>query len=269
MIYIALSEDIGKGDVTSIITIDKEQVISFKIITKQEIIVCGIDIAKKVFLVLDDKLNLSSSFNDGDKLEQGDTILTGKGNARSIMAAERVALNLLRQSCGVATMTNIYANKIKGYKAKILDTRKTIPGLRELQKYAVTIGGGYNHRFRLDDGVLIKDNHIAICGSVTTAVKNARKHVPALTKIEVECDTLQQVEEAIAAGADIIMLDNMDNATMEKAVKLTNGRVPLEASGNVTLETIVDIAKTGVDFISSGKLTNAPMPVDLGLEVSI
>lgn len=267
IIETALAEDIGKGDITSKITISENQDTKFVIRAREEMVVCGIEIAKQVFKTLSDEISLSSDFVDGDKLKAGDVILNGEGNAIKILEAERVALNLLRQMCGVATITNKFVEQTVGTKAKILDTRKTIPGLRVLQKYAVTKGGGVNHRFCLDDAILIKDNHISVCGSVKEALEKAKKNRPTGMKIQIECDTLPQVIQALENGADSILLDNMDNETIKQAVETTAGRIPLEASGNVNLVTVKSIAQTGVDFISVGAITNSPISLDIGLDM--
>jgi nicotinate-nucleotide pyrophosphorylase (carboxylating) len=267
IISLSLDEDIGRGDITSQLTIPEEKTANFTISPREDIILCGLDIAVRVFDMVSPDITLKTSFNDGNLVKKSDIVLSGSGNALAIMAAERVALNLLRQLSGVATNTARFVAKTKGTKAKILDTRKTIPGLRSIQKYAVTTGGGINHRFCLDDGILIKDNHISICGSITNALTSARKQAPLLTKIEVECDSLIQVKEALEAGADIIMLDNMDLATIKEAVKMVEGRVPLEASGNVNINTVEDIALAGVDFISVGSITHSPLSVDIGLDI--
>jgi nicotinate-nucleotide pyrophosphorylase (carboxylating) len=188
------------------------------------------------------------------------------GRAREILTAERTALNLLQHMSGIATLTAQYVDKITGTNCQLLDTRKTTPGLRMLEKHAVVSGGGRNHRLALDGGVLIKDNHIAVCGNLTAAIKRAKAKVPVLTKIEVECDRLDQVEEALAAGADILMLDNMSPEALRQAVKIVDGKIPLEASGGITLETIREIAETGVDFISVGRITQSAPAADIGLD---
>lgn len=269
IIEMSLIEDIGAGDITSTVTIPEDTKTKFIIRAREVMPVCGSAIAAQVFSYIESasEVIVDIKIKDGEFANKNDAIITGYGNARSIMAAERVALNLLRQMCGVAATTHKFVEAIKGTNAKLLDTRKTIPGLRSLQKYAVTIGGGTNHRIGLYDGILIKDNHIAICGSVKNAVTMAKKHAPDGFKIEVECDTIEQVNEAAKFGADIIMLDNMDLQTMRKAVKIINGSIPLEASGGVNINTIRSIAETGVDFISVGSITNTPENVDIGLDM--
>lgn len=265
----ALEEDLGRGDITSYITIPENTQTSFTIKARESLIASGINVAKHVFEILDPSIIFLSPAKDGDKIKKNGILLSGEGNAQSILSGERVALNLLGLMCSVATTTHKFVEKTKGTKAKILDTRKTIPGLRELLKYSVRIGGGYNHRFRLDDGILIKDNHISICGNIKKAVNKARKESPNLTRIEVECETLEQVKEALAVKADIILLDNMNLADIKKSVNTVKRKIPLEASGNVTLTKVTDIAKTGVDFISVGSITSSPINVDIGLDIDL
>jgi nicotinate-nucleotide pyrophosphorylase (carboxylating) len=270
IIEMSLIEDIGAGDITSNITIPDNSTASFAIRAREEMVVCGTDIAALVFSKIKSAGKVATEIKkyDGEIVKAGDILLSGHGDAKSIMAGERVALNLLRQMCGVATITREYTQEIKGFKAKLLDTRKTIPGLRSLQKYAVKTGGGQNHRIGLYDGILIKDNHIAICRGIENALKSARAKAPQGMKIEIECDTIEQLKESLEFGADMVLLDNMSIAQLEEAVKITSGRIPLEASGGVNLKTIRNIAKTGVDFISVGSITNNPANVDIGLDIS-
>lgn len=265
----ALIEDIGGGDITSTITIPEGMQAKFTIRARENMVVCGVDIAALVFSKIESQGKVSTKIHmqDGKIAKAGDIFISGQGDARGIMAAERVALNLLRQMCGVATATKIFVDEIKDTKAKLLDTRKTTPGIRALQKYAVTVGGGHNHRFGLYDGILIKDNHIAICGSVEAALKMARSKAPKGFKIEIECDTIAQVKESLQFEADIILLDNMSADELRQAVELVGGRIPLEASGGVNISTIRAIAETGVDYISVGSITNAPANVDIGLDM--
>ena len=263
----ALEEDIRNGDITSLVTIPEGKKAEFVIRARHDMISCGEDIICRVFKIVDADIEVTSHNQDGDKLSAGDSVISGKGNARSILAAERVALNLIRQMFGVATLANKFVEKTRGTKAKILDTRKTIPGLRVLQKYAVKAGGATNHRFCLDDGILIKDNHISVCGGIKEALEQAKSKAPPSLDIEIECDTLEQVADAVKYGADIILLDNMTIEQTIEAVKIADGKVLLEASGNVNLETVEEIAKTGVDFISSGMITNSPLSVDVGLDM--
>lgn len=269
LIDMALSEDIGRGDITSQAVIPPGSQAEFVIAARTELVVCGLRIVERIFTIVDPAVIITRHFEEGTLSEAGSVLLTGHGSAHSVLVAERTALNMLQHLCGIATLTRSYVQAITGTKATVLDTRKTLPGYRELQKYAVRAGGGRNHRMRLDDGLLIKDNHIDICGSITEAVRQARAVTPVLTKIEVECETLAQVEEACKAGADMILLDNMDIATMQQAVGMVNGRIPLEASGNVSLSTIRAIAETGVDFISIGKLTHSAPACDIGLDIKI
>ena len=267
IISMSLNEDIREGDITSKITIPANKNTKFIIRAREQMVVCGINIAMEVFKTLSEKISLHSDFKDGDSINEKDIILQGEGNAIKILEAERVALNLLRQMCGVATLTKKFVDLTKGTKAHILDTRKTTPGLRSLQKYAVTMGGGVNHRFGLYDAILIKDNHISVCGSVKKALEKAKKNRPSRMKIQIECDTISQVKEALEHGADMILLDNMSNDQLTEAVNIINGKIPLEASGNVNLNTVKGIAQTGVDFISVGMITNSPTSVDIGLDM--
>jgi nicotinate-nucleotide pyrophosphorylase (carboxylating) len=269
IIKLALEEDIGSGDITSNITIPADKTAQFVLRAREEMVISGVDVACRVFQTVNADIKLNTRFKDGDLAKTGDDIISGSGNARAILAAERVALNLLRQMCGVATNTRKFVDSVAGTKAKIIDTRKTIPGLRSLQKYSVRMGGGQNHRYCLDDMILIKDNHISVCGGITPALKKAKAEAPSGIKIEVECDTLAQVAEALEGNADIILLDNMNIETLKKAVAIVSGRIPLEASGNVNLATVLDIAKTGVDFISAGILTHSALSVDIGLDIDI
>ncbi len=267
-----LDEDLGKnGDITSNYTISAHKNIKFQIRNREPIILCGLDIALKIFIATAKRLKtktitLKSSFVDGDYLPKNSVIIEGSGNARAVFAAERLVLNLMQHLSGIATITNQYTKQITG-KTKILDTRKTIPGLRQLQKYAVKTGGGQNHRMALYDGILIKDNHIAAAGNIGKAIEMVRKNLTKKMLIEVECDKLSQVSEAIAAKADIIMLDNMNLTQIKKAVTLINGKAKIEVSGGVNLEKIKVISQTGVDYISVGALTHSVKAVDIGLDI--
>lgn len=260
-------EDFGiKGDITSDSVIDKQAKIEFSINSRQEAVLCGIQIAK---YYLD---NYSTSKytihkSDSDNIKSGDALISGQGNGREILLIERIILNYLQHLTGISTLTNKFVQKIKGTNAKILDTRKTTPMLRALQKYAVTCGGGYNHRLALDSSIMIKDNHISICGSITKAIQNAKKHNPHYAKIEIECDTIDQVKEAISEGVDIILLDNMTIDQINESLKIIDKRAKAEASGNVSLETVEQIAKTGVDYISIGKITHSAPSADIGLDI--
>ena len=263
----ALAEDLGPGDVTSEATIPADSASVAVILAKQHLVLAGIDAARKVFHQLDPSLEFTPFAKDGDAIHGGTEIAKVSGNTRALLAGERVALNLLQHLSGIATLTSKYVEKVKGLKAEVLDTRKTLPGLRQLEKYAVRVGGGRNHRFGLFDGVLIKDNHITASGGIIKAVERARKKVHHLLRIEVETKTLDEVVEALAAGADIIMLDNMPVDSMREAVKLVGGRALVEASGNVTRETVRLIAETGVDFISSGSLTHSAPAADISMKI--
>lgn len=266
IVLTALAEDIGHGDITSNAIIPEHTETTMRFVAREPLAVAGLEIISQVFLAIDPIIDFDPRTADGSKVETGGVLASVFGSARSILAAERVALNLLQRMCGIATETARYVEVIAGTQAKILDTRKTVPGLRALDKYAVRCGGGFNHRMRLDDAILIKDNHIAIVGTIGEAVKLARQNSPATARLEAECDRLDQVHEALAAGADILLLDNMDNDTMKQAVALAKGKALCEASGNVTLETVRAIAETGVDFISVGRLTHSVRAVDIGLD---
>ena len=259
----ALHEDIGRGDVTVIATIPVEAQGSFKFVAREKMVVCGSEIAAHVFGQHSPEIHFRNLVKDGEMVNPGTMIATVEGPTASILTGERVALNLWQRMSGIATLTHEYVEAVKGTKAIIRDTRKTMPGLRVLDKYAVRMGGGQNHRMRLDDAVLIKDNHIAACGTVTAAVQKARsQNLP----VTVECDTLQQVEEALKAGVDSILLDNMSPELLRQAVALVKGKVKLEASGGVTLKNVRAIAETGVDYIAIGALTHSARSVDIGLD---
>jgi nicotinate-nucleotide pyrophosphorylase (carboxylating) len=267
LIQSALEEDIGTGDITTTAALTGAEVGRAKAFAKSNIVVAGIDVFRAVFLFLDESIQFSCNCEDGRVVKKGGILAEVSGNLGSILTAERVALNFFQRMCGIATLTRQYVDEIKGTPAKILDTRKTMPGLRCLDKYAVRIGGGTNHRSGLYDGVLIKDNHIAAAGGISKALARVRGHIPHTLKIEVEVKNLQEVEEALIAGADIIMLDNMTNEDMRKAVAFVKGKVPLEASGNVTLANVKQIAETGVDFISVGALTHSVQASDISLKI--
>lgn len=268
IIETALAEDIGSGDITTKATVEAHKEGEADIVAKEDIIVAGILVAEAVFRTVDEKLVFKAGVNDGDNVKKGKTLATVSGKISSILTAERVALNFLQRLSGVATLTRQYVDKVKGFKIKILDTRKTTPGLRILEKYAVRMGGGFNHRFGLCDAVLIKDNHIAAVGSIQEAIFRARENAPKDMLIEVETTNLDEVKEAVIAGADVIMLDNMKPSLMKKAVKIVGKTVLVEASGGVTLKNVRAIAETGVDFISVGALTHSARAVDISLEVN-
>ena len=263
----ALAEDIGHGDITTEVTVDPEVEGKAIIVAKEDLVLCGIDVFLEVFLTLDPSIDFSCEFMDGESIANGNIIAELAGPLATLLTGERVALNLLQRMSGIATLTSKYVKAVSGTKAWILDTRKTTPGLRVLEKYAVTVGGGHNHRFGLSDGILIKDNHIAAAGGIKKAVESARYLAPHTLKIEVECSTIAQVKEALAVGADIIMLDNMDNKTMKAAVKTIAGKALVEASGNMSLERVAAVAQTGVDFISVGALTHSAPAIDISMRV--
>lgn len=254
---LALSEDIGSGDVTTNSTIPVAASGSFAFTAREEIILCGIEVIKAAFPQAEIK------FADGDKVPPKSIIASVKGNVRDILIKERSVLNIIQHLSGIATETARYVQAVKGTTAQILDTRKTLPLIRELQKYAVKCGGGTNHRMGLYDAVLIKDNHIKAAGGINAAVNKARS---TNLKIEVECDSLEQVQQAVEAGADIILADNMTNDQLKEVVKMVASRAKVEASGNVNLQTVAAIAATGVDYISVGKLTHSVRAVDIGLD---
>jgi len=264
-----LGEDFGQGgDVTSKATIAEDARFTAEMNARQEIIVAGLEIAAGFFRAIDGNVRIEQLIEDGARVHVGTVLMRLEGNARAMLAAERSALNTLQHLSGIATMTRTYVDAIAGTGATLLDTRKTIPGLRLLEKYAARMGGAQNHRMRLDDGVLIKDNHVAVCGGVAEAVRRAKSANTGL-QVQVEVDRIDQIEPALAAGADRLLLDNMDPAELREAVRLVGGRVPLEASGGVTLETIRFIAETGVDYISVGRITQSAPAVDIGLDYTL
>lgn len=266
----ALLEDLGRaGDVTSAATIAPEARATALLRSRCHGVVAGLPLAAMAFRLIDSGVVMEAAVADGAHVAPGSVLAEISGPARAVLSGERVALNFLMHLSGVATETARYVEAIAGSAAQVCCTRKTIPGLRALQKYAVRCGGGSNHRFGLDDAVLIKDNHIAVAGSVAAAVRAARAHVGHLVMVEVEVDTLEQLEEALTASPDVILLDNMNVETLETAVKIAAGRARLEASGNVSLETIGAIARTGVDYISTSKITMAAQPLDVGLDIDI
>jgi nicotinate-nucleotide pyrophosphorylase (carboxylating) len=268
VIRMALEEDIGAGDITTGAALTGDETGIARATAKSEMVVAGIDVFGEVFLTLDPSLVFTARRRDGERVEAGDLLAEISGRLASILSAERVALNLFQRMSGVATATRRYVDAIDGTRAKILDTRKTAPGLRILDKYAVRMGGGHNHRFALYDGVLIKDNHIAAAGGIGPVMKRVRKRVPHTLKIEVEVKSGEELEEALAAGADAVMLDNMSLADMAGAVTRVAGRIPLEASGNMTLTRIKEVAGTGVDLISVGALTHSVTAADISLNVT-
>jgi nicotinate-nucleotide pyrophosphorylase (carboxylating) len=264
-----LAEDLGEGgDVTSTATVAPDARFTAAVNARQVLVVAGIEIAAAFFRSLDGEVRIELLASDGDRVEHGATLVRLAGNARAMLAAERSALNTLQHLSGIATLTRQYVDAIAGTGAVLLDTRKTIPGLRVIEKFASRMGGAQNHRMRLDDGVLIKDNHVAVCGGVAEAVGRAKAANTGL-QVQVEVDRIDQIEPALAAGADRLLLDNMDPQMLRQAVALVARRVPLEASGGVTLETIRFLAETGVDFISVGRITQSAPAVDIGLDYTI
>ena len=269
MIREFLREDIGRGDLTSESIFSENQTGSARLVAREAFVLAGAEkVAAEVFKVQNAAIALIEPLADGTRVVPNQVVLTVSGPVIDLLKAERVALNLLQRLSGIATMTASFVAKVAAYPVRITDTRKTTPGLRVLEKYAVRVGGGTNHRFNLADGVLIKDNHIAACGSIKEAVAKVRQHIPHTIRIEVETDTLQQVQECLECNVDIIMLDNMDPATMATAVKSINGKALVEASGGVNLETVEAIAASGVDIISIGALTHSAPSCDIGMDWS-
>lgn len=263
----ALLEDINYIDMAADNLLPDTKISSAKFLAKADGMLCGIDVALRVFELLGN-FKINKLMNDGDALKKGDIIAEIEGPTKLLLKGERTSLNLIQHMSGIATMTHEAAELIKGTNATVTDTRKTLPGLRALQKYAVTCGGGKNHRFNLSDAAMLKDNHIDACGSITKAVSTLREKIGHTVKIEVETRNLDEVAEALSTGCEIIMLDNMDCDTMRKAVEMTNGKVLLEASGNITTETIRPVAETGVDIISIGALTHSVKAFDISLKIS-
>ncbi len=266
----ALEEDLGlAGDLTSQATLAPDAVATAVLSAREAGVIAGLDLAEAAFRLVGDGVQFTRKVSDGDGIKAGGVVAEISGPARLVMSAERVALNFLNHLSGIATLTRSYADEVAGTGAKICDTRKTTPGLRAFQKYAVRCGGGSNHRYALDDAILIKDNHIAVAGSVTAAYKAAEAYAGHLVAIEIEVTSLAELEEALAAGARVIMLDNMDNELLRQAVAINAGRAKLEASGGVKLERVRSIAETGVDYISTSQITMGAKPLDLGLDVTI
>lgn len=261
----ALKEDIHTGDLTTQACVPDKRPATARLIAKEPFVLAGLQVAARVFALLDPAVGFEGLVVDGARLQTGAVVARISGDAASLLQAERVALNLLQRLCGIATLTASYVAAVSGTRARIVDTRKTTPGLRMLEKYAVRVGGGINHRTGLYDGILIKENHIAAAGGISAAVSRARSYIPHTLKIEVETESVAQVQEALAAGADIIMLDNMDCATMRDCVAMINGKALVEASGGVNLETVRAIAETGVDIISVGALTHSPKAADISM----
>ena len=266
IIKTALSEDINYIDSTTDLLIPENHVSSAYFVAKDEGVIAGLDVALRVFTILDDTIQIEALFKDGDKVKKGDIIAKFKGNTATMLKAERTSLNIVQHMSGIATYTNKCTELVKGTNASITDTRKTLPGLRPLQKYSVAAGGGKNHRYNLSDAAMLKDNHIDAYGGITAAVTALRKKAGHMLKVEVEARSLNDVQEALNCKVDVIMLDNMTCDEMKKAVELTNGRAKLEASGNITLENIRQVAETGVDIISLGALTHSVKAFDISMK---
>ena len=265
-IWNTLREDITSEDVSTNAVMPEDRQGSAQLICKQDGIICGLDIFKRTFELLDDTSYFETNVKDGDRVDNGQLIGVIYGDIKALLSGERTALNYLQRMSGIATITREYADELEGTKTTLLDTRKTTPNMRPFEKYAVTVGGATNHRYNLSDGVLLKDNHIGAAGSITKAIQMAKAYAPFVRKIEIETETLEQVQEAVDAGADIIMLDNMDNETMVKAIEIIGGRAQTECSGNVTKERLKSIADTGVDFVSCGAITHSAPIMDLSLK---
>ena len=262
----ALKEDISSEDVTTNSVMKESVQGEVNLICKQDGIIAGLDVFQRVFELLDEKIKVQFYKKDGDEVKVGELLAVVTGDIRVLLSGERVALNYLQRMSGIATYTNTVAKLLVGTKTKLLDTRKTTPNMRIFEKYAVRIGGGYNHRYNLSDGVLLKDNHIGAAGSVTKAVQMAKDYAPFVRKIEVEVENLDMVKEAVEAGADIIMLDNMDTDALKEAIAYIDGRAEIEVSGNVTKENIARLTGLGVDYVSSGALTHSAPILDISLK---
>lgn len=263
----ALMEDIGFGDVTTESIVGEDKIFEASLVSRCEGIICGLEVFKTVYKILSEKVNVDLIFKDGDKIKKGDILARIKGPGKYILLGERVSLNYIQRMSGIATETHKYQQAIGNLPCKIVDTRKTTPNFRAFEKYAVKIGGGALHRFNLSDCAMIKDNHIQVAGSVTNAVKMVKENLSHAHKIELECDNIEQIKEALPLGVDIIMLDNMDLKTMKEAVKLIDHRAIVEASGNVRLETVREIAQCGVDIISSSAIVAKAPTLDLALDM--
>ncbi|MEZ3421584.1 MAG: carboxylating nicotinate-nucleotide diphosphorylase [Eubacterium sp.] len=261
-----LKEDITSEDVSTNAVMPDDRQGKAELICKENGIICGLGIFERTFKLLDNTARFETNVKDGDAVQKGQLIGIIYGDIKAILSGERTGLNYLQRMSGIATITKEYTDELKGYKTVLLDTRKTTPNMRPFEKYAVTVGGATNHRYNLSDGVLLKDNHIGAAGSITKAIQMAKAYAPFVRKIEIETETLEQVQEALDAGADIIMLDNMDNETMQKAVEMINGKAETECSGNVTKERLKEIAEIGVDFVSCGALTHSAPIMDISLK---
>lgn len=263
-----LTEDVGHGDVSTALTVPRGVKGIGRFIMKEDGVICGLEVASLTFSQVDQEIKFAPLVSEGQDAKTGDVIAEVSGDLSSILTAERVALNLLQRLSGIATKTRSYVREIEDFNTKILDTRKTTPGLRALEKYAVTVGGGQNHRFGLFDGILIKDNHIKAAGGITKALELLNRTSPHYLAVEVEVETLDELKEALSHSVPAILLDNMSTSEMAEAVKITNGRAKLEASGNMTLERLKEVAATGVDYISAGALTHSVKALDISLKVS-
>ena len=266
LIRMALQEDITSEDVSTNAVMPTATKGTVELIAKEDGVIAGLDIYARVFTILDEKTEIDFHCKDGDEVKKGELMATVTGDIRVLLSGKRVALNYLQRMSGIATYTRQVAKLLEGSKVTLLDTRKTTPNCRVFEKYAVRVGGGCNHRYNLSDGVLLKDNHIGAAGSVTKAIQMAKAYAPFVRKIEIEVETLEQVKEAVEAGADIIMLDNMSPEDMKKAVELINGRAQTECSGNITKENIQKIREIGVDFVSSGALTHSAPILDISMK---
>lgn len=265
----ALAEDVGAADLTSELVIPAATRATFVLRTREEIVIAGLAVAEAVFRRRAPDCGFQPGAEEGGRAAPGTVLATVIGPARALLTAERTALNLLSHMSGIATLTRRYVDRIAGTRTQLIDTRKTTPGLRAIEKHATTLGGARNHRLDLAGGIMIKDNHISVAGSIAAAVARAKAAAPVLTKVEVECDRLDQVREAVEAGADMLLLDNMKPPMLTEAVAIVAGRIPVEASGGVNLDTIRAIAETGVDFISVGRITQGAPAVDIGLDATL
>ena len=262
----ALKEDITQEDVSTNAVMPEPKQGEVNLICKQDGVICGLEVFERVFKLLDETVVFETELKDGDKVTKGQLMGVVKGDIRALLSGERVALNYLQRMSGIATMTSELSKELEGYKTKLLDTRKTTPNMRVFEKYAVKVGGGYNHRYNLSDGVLLKDNHIGAAGGVKEAIMLAKEYAPFVRKIEIEVENMEMVKEAVEAGADIIMLDNMDDDMLKEAIAYIDHRAEIEVSGNVTKENIARLTNLGVDYVSSGALTHSAPILDLSLK---
>ena len=269
LIQLALKEDIGPGDITTDNLVAPETRGTGVIVAKQDLVIAGLQVAERVFAVLEPTIDFNARFADGDRVPAGSTVVRIEGTLGALLKGERTALNFLQRLSGIATQARDFVGEVAGTSVKLVDTRKTTPGWRVLEKYAVRIGGAHNHRMGLYDGVLIKDNHIAVSGGIANAVSKARQAISHLVKVEVEAATMEEVKEALAAGADTIMLDNMDLDQIRQAVRMIDKKALVEVSGGVTRQRLKDLARTGVDLISIGALTHSAVAVDLSMKIEL